>query len=127
MKSYNDMMTQMIHIEEKEIQNATLTILYLFFDNSDLNKVAELEKELYAIKYKTHLIVLDLNKVHYLDASALGVIFRFQKYLKRKRKKLALVGANKPISLVLKLSDPNKNLSSFSDIGEALNNMLLPK
>lgn len=111
----------MFHIEKKSSSHQHFIELYFSFHSLNLNEVTELEEKLLAIDITgSSFVFLHLDTVKYLDASALGMLLRYQKHLQHKRVTLVLLNINPTIRMLLELTKAKKLFSIFKSTEEAL-------
>ena len=65
-------------------------------------------------------IILDLEKVNYLDSAALGMLFQLQNSIKKQNGQLLLTNINSTIEVVLNLTKSDRLLHIVDSVDEAL-------
>lgn len=116
----------MLQGETQEIQGVQVYHISFLLATIDLDMVMDLEEHLNCCLQKctSSFVILDIHNVNYLDSSALGVLLRFSRNLHTQNKQIALVGANQAISLILKLTQSQDILQSFSNSEVAVKNYI---
>lgn len=113
----------MFQMERKNYFDHLVIEVYFQFRSLNLDEVLELEKKLLSMDVKDSTFVfLHLKVVEYLDASALGMLFRYQKYLQDKGVHVALIKVNPTIKMLLGLTKAKKMFFIFETTEEALEN-----
>ncbi len=103
------------------IKKEEATILEVEFTMLTANNAKEfkkrIEKEIEHDKY----IVLDLNKVTFIDSSGLGVFLSCLKTLQQKGGELKICNITKPVRLLFELVRLHQIIDIFNSTEEALN------
>lgn len=106
-------------IELKMIRNTLIIRLQGEFDLVNAENIRSLIDEKLQEKQINNLI-LNLNKVSFVDSSGLGVILGRYKKVKAKNGQMYIVGAQPVVKKILTLSGINKLIPLFSNEGEVL-------
>lgn len=72
----------------------------------DMNTVPDFKKKLKNLMEKRSVknIIIDLNKINFIDSTGIGAILGRYRAIKKKNGKLILVGANRRVKKIFKLS-----------------------
>ncbi len=75
-------------------------------------------------KENSHNVIIDLQKVHFVDSSGLGAFLAILKYLHAQGGELRLSAMNKPIRSIFELISLHKIFEIFNSTEDALNSFI---
>ncbi len=107
-------MTDKIISYEETDNYVILKIKAYSFGHGEVNKIKEGSiRKIENLDYPN--IIMDLNKVHFIDSSVIGFMMNFKKMLEKKEKKFALVCQNPNILEIITMINLQKIIKIFEN------------
>lgn len=99
------------------------TIIHILVGQMHMYHIPDFREKIgLAISEKPSKVIIVLNKVHYLDSSAMGFLFQLKRSILDFGGRLILVGINHTIAMVFKLTKSDEDFEIYDTVQEALDN-----
>jgi anti-anti-sigma factor len=102
-------------------ESGDILIIHIDVDKININNYDTLRETLQSKTKKTSgTVILNLEKVSFIDSSGLGLIITFHRYLQSSKRELRLANCNDKVNAVIDVADITDVIGSYKSIDEAL-------